>query len=196
MGRKKNYDRDDKLRAAVSLFRKLGFERASTAALVERLGINRKSLYAEFGSKEALFHAALDMYSAVNVTQTLESLELPEAGLAELVAFVRKLSIAARGPEAGLGCLLCNTAVELAAVDSQSQKRVGFYVQRIESAIGNALINAQSAGLLRAEVDVTAEAGYLTSHILGQLTLIRANVAPELVERAALAAEAHLKALA
>jgi len=59
MGRHKTYDRDVLIGKAMETFRDHGFAGTSTQMLVEGLGVNRYSLYAEFGSKQALFDAAL-----------------------------------------------------------------------------------------------------------------------------------------
>ena len=62
MGRKKTYDRDVLIGKAMELFRDHGFAGTSTLMLVEGLGVNRYSMYAEFGSKQALFDASLKRY--------------------------------------------------------------------------------------------------------------------------------------
>ena len=64
MGMAKQYDRSELLDCAVELFRRQGFNGTSTADLVAELGINRKSMYAEFGSKQQLFEAVLAHYNA------------------------------------------------------------------------------------------------------------------------------------
>ena len=61
MGRKKTYDRDVLIEKSMEMFRDHGFAGTSTQMLVEGLGVNRYSLYAEFGSKQALFEAALEV---------------------------------------------------------------------------------------------------------------------------------------
>ena len=48
----KGYKREDVLDRAIELFRRNGYSATSTAELVDALGINRKSMYAEFGSKQ------------------------------------------------------------------------------------------------------------------------------------------------
>lgn len=58
MGRQKQYDRTELLDRAVELFRRQGFNGTTTAELVAELDVNRKSMYAEFGSKQELFEAA------------------------------------------------------------------------------------------------------------------------------------------
>ena len=59
MGRKKSYDREELVAKAMEIFRDHGFASTSTQMLVEGLGVNRYSLYAEFGSKQALFDEAV-----------------------------------------------------------------------------------------------------------------------------------------
>ena len=51
----KKYNREDVLDRAIEVFRRLGYSATSTTELVDALGMNRKSLYAEFGSKQELF---------------------------------------------------------------------------------------------------------------------------------------------
>ena len=67
----KQYDRIDLLDRAIELFRVQGFTDTSTAELVAELGVNRKSMYAEFGSKQGLFEAALERYNEEHLTNVL-----------------------------------------------------------------------------------------------------------------------------
>ena len=195
MGRRKTYDGKEKLQQAVQLFHKTGYSATSTADLVEHLGINRKSMYAEFGSKQAMFDAALQLYNDDQVEQNFGFLETPTAGVAEMETMLARLAASARGPLAGLGCLLANTAVERAPSDRSAEKHVRDYVDRIRAAIRNALENGRACGDVAASTNIEAQAGFFTSHVLGQLTLIRANVSPDIVEQAASVALAHLRAL-
>ena len=67
----KGYKRDEVLDHAIELFRRQGYSATTTAELVDALGMNRKSMYAEFGSKQELFEAALERYSEINLTRVL-----------------------------------------------------------------------------------------------------------------------------
>ena len=81
----KGYIREDVLDRAIELFRQNGYSATSTAELVETLGMNRKSMYAEFGSKQKLFEAALERYNAVNLSRVLAPIEAPDANAQTII---------------------------------------------------------------------------------------------------------------
>ena len=116
MGRKKTYDRDVLIAKAMELFRDHGYAGTSTQMLVDALGVNRYSLYAEFGSKEALFDAAVTLYDTEVIGRSFGPLERPEAGISEIRALLEFFGASA-SPGRGRGCLLCNTAVEFGPED-------------------------------------------------------------------------------
>ena len=154
MGRSKAYDATEKLERARSLFHERGFSATSIADLVKHLGINRKSMYAEFGGKQTLFEVALELHDNVAVARDFGPLETPLAGTSEIRTLLASLGAAASGPWAGLGCLLCNTASERAANDSNSREHVRAYIERISAAFRNALENARAVGDVESSVDV------------------------------------------
>ena len=64
LGRPRAFDRDAALQAAVEVFWRQGFLATSMNDLCAAMGIRSPSLYAAFGSKEALYAEAIDRYSA------------------------------------------------------------------------------------------------------------------------------------
>jgi AcrR family transcriptional regulator len=62
-GRPRGFDRDAALRQAMEVFWQKGYDGASMSELTSAMGINSPSLYAAFGSKEALFREAAELYS-------------------------------------------------------------------------------------------------------------------------------------
>ncbi len=179
----------------MGLFRRHGFSATSTQALVESLGINRKSMYDEFGSKQGLFEAVLERYDEVVIEHNFGPLETSTAGSADIADVVRLFARASRTKSSGLGCLLCNTAVERAANDRATRPFVDRYVQRMTSAFQNALDNAQQANEIGAKVDTLAEARFFTSAVLGIAVLVRAKAAPAIADGAAQVILSHLASL-
>jgi len=63
IGRPRAFDREDALESAMRVFWRKGYLGASIGDLAEAMGINRPSLYATFGNKEALFRLAVERYA-------------------------------------------------------------------------------------------------------------------------------------
>ena len=62
IGRPRGFDRDAALEAAMFLFWRKGFAATSMNDLCDAMGISSPSLYAAFGSKEALYLEAVEYY--------------------------------------------------------------------------------------------------------------------------------------
>jgi len=185
MGRKKSYDRDDLVGKAVHIFREHGFAGTSAEMLVRQLGVNRYGLYAEFGSKQGLFDAALQRYDDEVIERNFGPLEAPGSGLAEIRELLAFFAAATGGPVAGRGCLLCNTAVEFGPNDPSGAGFVQRYLERISRAFLAALEGAASRGEVGLHVDPRAEAALLSASVLGMFVMLRANAPRDLVEDAA-----------
>src|SRR5437763_2454824 len=123
-GRPREFDRDDVLGRAVDVFWRQGFEATSMEDLTAAMGIGRGSLYNEFGGKHALFVAALDRYRAdrrAQLEDALASAESVRAGVAEVY---RRSIDTLWGDATRRGCMLVNSAAELAASDPAVAERV------------------------------------------------------------------------
>ena len=175
MSRAKQYDRIELLNKAVELFRRQGFNGTSTAELVAELGVNRKSMYAEFGSKQQLFEATLAHYNENHLTRVLSPLEIPDANINSIKQAFYGYASAIDSPFRGLGCLMCNTAVERGALDPGSGHYVAAYLERLTRAFRQALDNAQQDGTVDTKVNLDEMAGFLTTTLIGIAASVRAN---------------------
>lgn len=155
-----------------------GYNGTSTAALVAELGVNRKSMYAEFGTKQGLFEAALAHYNSSHLARVLAPLEAPDAGIDAIKRAFYGYAAASEGPFRGLGCLLCNTAVEHSAMDLGSGEYVAAYFERLTRAFRHALNNAQRRGVVDAAADIDETAGFLTTALIGIAASVRAEAPP------------------
>ena len=195
MGRKKSYDRDVLIGKAADIFRDHGFAGTSTQMLVEHLGVNRFSLYAEFGNKQGLFDAALARYDDEVIGRSFGPLEGEGAGINEIRALLEFYGVAAEGPAFGRGCFLCNTAVEFGPTDPGGGEFVKRYFERLSAAFLSALDNAKGVGEIRRSLDTGKEAHFFTASVLGLFVMLRAKAPAAVIGDAAGAAIDHLDGL-
>lgn len=79
VGRPREFDPDQVEDIAMKLFWKHGFDGVSMSDLTAATGVNRRSIYAEFGSKEQLFERAKRRYLTGPGAYTAEALTRPTA---------------------------------------------------------------------------------------------------------------------
>ena len=78
-GRPRAFDVDRALDRALEVFWRKGYQGASLPDLTRAMGINRPSLYAAFGNKEALFRRAIDRYCEGTACHVQQALREPTA---------------------------------------------------------------------------------------------------------------------
>jgi AcrR family transcriptional regulator len=111
VGRPRSFDPDDVEDVAMTLFWERGFDGVSISDLTDATGVNRRSIYAEFGSKEELFERAKRRY--VDGPGGYVATALTRATAREVVeALVHGAADASSGDTHG--CLLVGNALGLA----------------------------------------------------------------------------------
>lgn len=176
MARTKAFDTDQALQRAIDTFWQHGYDGTSVQTLLDEMGINRGSLYATFGDKEQLFHAAVEQYRRSVVIPRLADLESGDGGLAAIRGFFSALLERVRKGRARNGCLMTNTCVELGPHDTAVAAKVRANLSRIEKAFRNALTVAKAQGDLDASTDVRKKARFLTGTLQGLQVLSKAGL--------------------
>jgi AcrR family transcriptional regulator len=74
-GRPRAFSVEEALDAAMLVFAEKGFEGASLTDLTVAMGINRNSMYATFGNKDALFRLAMEKFTQSGTKRILQILE-------------------------------------------------------------------------------------------------------------------------
>ncbi|WP_019633632.1 TetR/AcrR family transcriptional regulator [Actinomadura atramentaria] len=174
MARTKEFDPDAALDAALELFWERGYEATSMADLVARLGIGRASLYATFGGKHDLFLRALERYR--DRADPVESLARPGPALPAVRALLA--SYVAADLADRRGCMVVNTAVELAPRDAAAARRVAAAWDGLEAALAAALVRARAQGEIPADRDPRALARFLLVVAQGLRVVGRADADP------------------
>lgn len=194
MGRPKGFTRADALDTAMRLFWEHGFERTSTRQLVEALGINRNSMYMEFGTKQGLFEACLEHYEHTWIDRNFGPLEAEDADPGRIRALFDHYAEVARRRD-GLGCFFCNTAAEATSMHPDTQAITQRFFGRVQAALEHALRQGIAAGSIPRDVVPEDHSAFLLSSWLGLLMLIRANADEVLTDRVVQAAKAHVDRL-
>ena len=174
MARPKAFDRDQALLAAMQVFWVKGYEATSLEELLAAMRIGRQSLYDTFGDKRALFMEALAHYR--ELTDAYLRGCLADAPTVK-AAFQRLFMQVVDEPEEHQrrGCLLVNSAVELAPHDPATAQLVVAYQRATERLFRQALEMAQARGELAADRDVRALARYLVSAMQGLRVMAKAD---------------------
>ncbi|MFJ4519904.1 TetR/AcrR family transcriptional regulator [Streptomyces sp. NPDC088810] len=186
MARTKEFDPDAALQSALELFWRRGYEATSMADLVEHLGIGKASLYATFGSKHELYLRALDRYGQAQNPRLTRELSRPGPVLPAVRALVRRFAAeAAAEATREQGCLVTNTAVELAPHDREAARRVEHSWDTLETLLHSALVRAQAQGELAGDRDPPALARLLLVLLQGLRVVGKASADPARVRDAA-----------
>lgn len=172
----------------MDLFWRRGYEATSVADLSDHLGMGPGSLYNAFGSKHALFLAALDRYCHLGSVRRERLLEQADSPLAAIRAFFGAIVDESVADTDRRGCLVANSALELAARDPETARRVRGDLRAAEDAFHLALVRAGTAGELAAGVDPRRTARSLVATLLGVRVLARSDPDRERLEDAVSAA--------
>jgi TetR/AcrR family transcriptional repressor of nem operon len=183
MGGPKQYDRTELLDKAFEVFRRDGFHGTSTATLVDQLDVNRKTMYAEFGSKQGLFEATLERYGEQHLSRVLAPIEQPSADAESIRQAFAGYGRASGGWARGLGCLMCNTAVE-GGLDPGIRRYVDGYLDRLQGDFRQALVNARGKGQIAEDADIDDLAAFLARALIGVSVAMRAEASEEQVQAA------------
>jgi AcrR family transcriptional regulator len=166
IGRPRSFDMDRALERALQVFWRKGYEGATLSDLTKAVGVNRPSLYAAFGGKEALFRKALDRYLNGPAAYTQEALKEPTARavVERLLRGAADLNTAQRNPG---GCLMVQGAlVSGDAGDSIRQELVACRAAG-EAALRRRFQRAKSERDLPPDTDPANLARYLATIIYG-----------------------------
>lgn len=161
------------------LFWEKGYADTSMADLVEATGVSRYGFYREFGDKDALFEQCVAYYARVVIDRALGALEAPEAGRAEIEAYLDNLGRTLRSGNRR-GCLIGNTATAGLVPNDAVAAHVTRHYTRMRAAYYHALANAARAGDISGDPDALAD--FLVGVLNGCLASFRAGVPDASIE--------------
>ena len=183
MARTKEFEPEKALKRATDLFWARGYEATSVQDLLDCMGIGRGSLYGTFGDKRALFLAALDRYEEARFSSMAAALDDAPGSAREAVVEVVERTVATlAGDERRRGCLIANSAVELAPHDAEVGRRISGHLRRTEDLLHRVLVRAQASGEVSPDRAPRALARFLVNNLQGLRVMARAGATKEVMD--------------
>ncbi|WP_439377804.1 TetR/AcrR family transcriptional regulator [Amycolatopsis lexingtonensis] len=184
MSRVKEFDVDEACDAALTLFRRQGYEATSVSDLVAHVGVAKASLYATFGSKHDFYVTALKRYAERTDARVLAELSSPGSGVAAVRRLFDGYLAEILGDETKMGCFVVNSAVELLPHDTEVARLVERSWDTLEVALTMALERAKAQGELAAGSEPATLARFLLTVLQGLRVLGKGTDAPRRLDAA------------
>lgn len=182
MARPREFDETAVLDAAVQRFWLHGYEATSVRDLATSMGITGPSLYNAFGDKRSLFCRALDRYLDVSLRDRIVRFEHSLAPPEALRAFFGEIIQRSVGDKDRKGCLLVNSAVEIASHDREIGRLVAKALEQAQSFFRRCVEAGQKDGTISAAQSAESLAQLLLSVLLGIRVLARSRPERTLLE--------------
>lgn len=183
MARSKEFEENEVLDKAMKLFWEQGYEKTSLTDLVEHMGVHRRSLYDTFGDKHTLFLKAMDRFrDKVNAELTGEVKRSKTATEALQLIF----SFIINGEEdSPSGCLMVNSAVELAMRDTDVDLKSTESFTLSEQLFKDIILWGQQDGEFSSDYKDDDLAEHLHSVCVGLRVMTRTSMPKEKLHRIA-----------
>ena len=181
----------------MEVFWREGYQGASLSTLGPAMGLRPGSIYAAFGSKEALYREALAVYTA-RVRDTLGRADVPARQILErwFASFIAA-ALDVEGGQLGRGCLLLGSAAEAPRLDPQSAALVRAELDALERFFKHCVKQARAAAPAEARNQAdrpspAATARLLVAALAGISAMSRAGVTKRALDDVARAALAQV----
>lgn len=175
MARPREFEESEVLDAAVECFWRRGLEATSVRDLASEMGINGPSLYNAFGDKRTLFAKALERYAARFMRARIQQLEERHGPKEAIQAFFGGLISRSLSDPDRRGCLIVNSALEVAPRDRELRGVIAGYLGEIESFFRRCFQRARANNEIPASVDPEDAARLFLALMLGIRLAARAK---------------------
>jgi TetR/AcrR family transcriptional regulator, transcriptional repressor for nem operon len=163
MARPREFNEGAVLDAAVHRFWMYGYEATSVRDLAQDMGITSASLYNAFGDKRTLFQRALAHYVENSFGERVARFEKNLPPRAAIGAFFREIIDRSASDSDRKGCMLVNSALEVAPHDPDFQAMVAEVLVEVEAFFLRCILAGQQSG----EIPVSHPADDLARMLLG-----------------------------
>lgn len=182
MARPREFDEGAVLDAAIQCFWANGYEATSVRDLASEMGITSASIYNAFGDKRGLYRRALDQYIEESLGERTHRLEKTHRPRELIGAFFEEIIECSLDDKQRKGCMLVNSALELAPHDREFQKVVAGVLVEGEKFFRRLIRAGQKDGTIATSQPADDLARLLLGVLLGIRVLARVRPERELLE--------------
>ena len=182
MARPREFDETVVLDAAIHHFWKHGYKATSIRDLSDEMGLTGASLYNAFGDKRALYHTALDRYVSQSFGDRVERFENHFPPREAIEAFFAEIIERSLDDKEHKGCMLVNSALELAPHDRTFKRVVAGVFVQVEAFFRRCAVAGQTDGTISTSQSPDDLARLLLGILLAIRVLVRARPERELLE--------------
>ncbi len=195
-GRPRSFERIEALKKAMHVFWCKGFEGASLSELTRAMGINSPSLYATFGSKEALFLEAVELYRQTDGASIRKAFIEGQTAFDAISGMLHasiscisnpKASTAADDTACGnstpspTGCLIVLSALHCSSDNHNIQTQLSKQRRETEMLLLERLLQGVRDGEISPEVDAAAIARFYVTVLYGMSIQARDGACPDIL---------------
>ncbi|OZI38094.1 TetR family transcriptional regulator [Bordetella genomosp. 10] len=181
MARPKEFDEAAALDAAIQCFWARGYEATSVRDLADAMSISGPSLYNAFGDKRLLYKKALDHYVQRGFCDRVKRFETQLAPRAAIDAFFNEIIALSLADEQRKGCMIVNSALELAPHDPEFRDALKDVLRDMEAFFLRCVRAGQDSGEINDRQPAEDLARMLLGLLMGLRVLARARPEPELL---------------
>jgi AcrR family transcriptional regulator len=192
MARPKEFDRDEAVERAMSVFWSRGYAATSTEDLLRAMSIGRQSMYDTFGGKRRLYLETLERYQRQSIAGHLDRLRSTTSPLAGVEAMVTGLIPTDRARREK-GCMGVSAICEFGGCDLELEQLRVKAKSIQHKALVERLSAAKAAGETGNSLDVERAARFLETTMLGLQVAARAGARVEELRATAAFAIAGLR---
>jgi len=170
-GRPRAYNRETALTCAMDKFWETGFAATSLDDLSSVMSMNRPSIYAAFGDKEALYRQALDHYRASSrlaIGEALAEKRPLRRGLRDF--YERAIEIYLSGDTCSRGCFMIGTTLTEAVANPLLRRTLAESLQGLDRVLAARILLGQQRGEVRSGAN-PAELAQIASAMLYLLAI-------------------------
>lgn len=190
-GRPRSFDRTQALARAMELFWEKGYDATSLADLTAAMRIASPSLYAAFGSKEALFREAVELYEATEGAELWGPVAAAPTAYAAAERFLMGTARIFSRPDKPCGCLIVLSALHAGDTSPAVRSELARRRALTTKALADCFAKGIATGEVPAGADLHSIAAYLVTVQQGMSIQARDGATQAQLEdiaRAALAA--------